>query len=148
MGVPFAEWSDCTQEFVLRCLLRLRQRGELCENPAYLHRAARNHIYNYLRDTARWRNTLTGGEIGERSIPNEPLLALLRAEMQSELERLLRELPERRRVLWQAHYLEGESIAGLAVRFEQSENAVRLALSRTNRQLRTLLEKNILADVT
>jgi RNA polymerase sigma factor (sigma-70 family) len=144
LGVPFAEWADCAQEFVLRCLMRLRDKGELCEDHAYLLKAARNHVHNYLRDTNFWRNVTVDSDSPflDQALPEEPLTILIQAEIQHEIEDLLSKLPKDRAMLWRAHYLDNEAIPELATRLGRSENAIRLSLSRANRELRQIIEKN------
>lgn len=112
---------------------------------AYLYRATRNRVLDYLkheRIERRWAERAIREQAAERvRNPESPDHAIDAQEMTAALGRALEELPERRRLVFVLRWREGLSHQEIAARLGVSVKTVENQLTRAIRSLRERLGK-------
>lgn len=107
---------------------------------AYLFAATRRRVLNHQRDAARrTRAEDQAGNLDAFAPPDGHRLILFR-EMESEIDRLLLQLPPRRQLIFRLHRIEGLSHQEIADVLDLSPNTVKAQMTEALRDLDRLRE--------
>ncbi|MEO0446320.1 MAG: sigma-70 family RNA polymerase sigma factor [Verrucomicrobiota bacterium] len=143
LGIRADAVDDLAQETFLTAFRELESFDDDRDFGKWLRGIARNLARNEIRKSAR-RGRITDGELTEH------LLAQAEEDSAEELHEewhyralrdCLEQLPEKSRQLVSGRYADEWNSTILADQFEMTATAVRLALLRIRRQLRTCIEK-------
>lgn len=131
--------EDCLSEVTMRVWEKTeqfdRERGSW---KAWLTAVTRNTALNYARDISR---RSTDGEIPENTLSPEPTPeeAMIRQERRAAVDRALRRLPPKDRILFYRKYYYLQSTAQIASELGMTERAVEGKLYRLKTRLRKML---------
>ncbi len=109
---------------------------------AYLFAATRRRVLNHHRDTARRAHAenLAGSTSATSDVPTDGMRLILFREMESEIDRLLQQLPPRRQLIFRLHRIEGLSHQEIADVLEISPHTVKAQMGDALRDLDRLRE--------
>jgi RNA polymerase sigma-70 factor (family 1) len=137
-SLPAAQ--EIVQDVFLKIWMKRAMLPEIQCFDAYLFKAARNHVYNYLRKIARER---TQQAMLEASVatgePVEELQAGEQEEYLNLLEAAITQLPRQQQKVYLLHRREGLSHAEIALRLQLSVETVKKHMSLALRSIRDYL---------
>ena len=145
-AIPASDLDDVAQEVFLR-LMRY-ERAELIENPqAYLYKMASNVAAEW---AIRGRYIRPHESKWLEGLPAEgrPQHEAIQADIQSEVERVLRTLEPRQREVLKLYFFEGLSRLQIAQRIGATERMVKRTIIKSYEVLRERLDPELLAGVT
>lgn len=132
--------ADIVQDVFVKIWLRRASLSEVQSFDAYLFRAARNHVFNYLRKVARQRtqealleNMLLAASSQEPELPHEEEENLVL------LDQAIARLPRQQQQVYLLHRHEGLSHAEIAARMQLSVDTIRKHMSLALRSIREYL---------
>lgn len=103
---------------------------------AYLFAATRRRVLNHRRDSGRRaRAENLAGAADEAASATDGLRLILFREMETEIDRLLQQLPPRRQMIFRLHRIEGLSYAEIADVLEISPHTVKAQMMEALRDL-------------
>lgn len=107
---------------------------------AYLFAATRRRVLNHQRDTARRTRAEDQASHLDAFAPPDGHRLILFREMESEIDRLLHQLPPRRQLIFRLHRIEGLSHQEIADVLELSPHTVKAQMTEALRDLDRLRE--------
>ena len=116
--------QECAQDVFLKAWRRFDDYRPLASYRTYLHRLAHNHFIDYLRKQR------------DQEASNSDLITHPKGIGQTEYRLLMDTLSGKEQELLVSHYLHGYKLREIAQRWNTTENAIKLRLSRLRKRLR------------
>lgn len=135
--------EDMVQDALVRAYLALRDCRDRTRFRAWLFQTLRNRCLDYLKDVRRRNVPLDdAGPIADPAAG--PAARVERAQLQAEIKRALRELPDLLREAFVMHYVEGIPYDTMGELLGASVSALKMRVSRAREQLGSALcEKHV-----
>lgn len=135
--------EDLIQETLLRVWLRRDQLTEVGYPRAWIYRIASNLALNWMeRQGVRERALERVGETAEAgTMENDPHTTLTVRAIREVVAAAMAELPERRRLIYRLHRVEGLKMAEIAEQLGVSESTVKNTVMVATRFIREQVEK-------
>ena len=129
--------QEIVQDVFVKIWMKRSMLIDIQDFSAYLFKAARNHVFNYLRKIARER---TQQALLEASLPAAPVEAgVVEVDYHQRLDEAIDHLPQQQQRVYRLHRQEGLSHAEIATRLQLSVETVKKHMSLALRGIRDYL---------
>ncbi len=136
--VSHEEAQDATQEVLAKVWEKSSEWSHVKSIEAYSMTMVKNYCYDRLK--SKQASTLTI----EYSIHDKSIDTSSQIEVADQLEfvdRIVAQLPEKQKLIWQLRDVEGSSFEEIATVVDMEPTAIRVALSRARKRIKETLEK-------
>ena len=134
--------EDITEQVFLRAWERISSYRPTGGHPfsAWLYRIAHNQVVDMYRQRARSQTSELPEDLAEESADASPIIATERALSQSQLSRVIRQLPEQYQQVIVLRFVNDLSYTEISAVLDKPEGTVRVLQFRALKRLRELLE--------
>ncbi len=140
MLISADEASDAVQEVFAKLWIKREQLNTITNRDAYFMRAVRNFCLDRIKSKQASEGRLDSVAFMMKTNSTERTLES--HEAVSLVEELMQDLPEKQRMIIQLRDIEGFEFKEIAQMLEMNENAIRTALSRGRKTIKTELIKH------